>query len=55
LEEKFGDRSKGQYGRGPVFTNTVEGFFSIFKRGFNDGERSQKALKGITGKRLMYV
>ena len=23
----------GEYGRGPVYTNTVEGFFSIFKRG----------------------
>lgn len=76
---------KGEYGRGPVFTNTVEGFFSIFKRGFkgvyqhcgekhlhrymaefdfrynnrkangfNDGERSQQALRGIVGKRLVY-
>ncbi len=23
----------GEYGRGPVFTNTIEGYFSIFKRG----------------------
>ena len=26
--------SKKEYARGPVHTNTVEGFFSIFKRGF---------------------
>jgi transposase-like protein len=26
--------SAGEYGRGPVNTNTVEGYFSIFKRGF---------------------
>jgi transposase-like protein len=25
--------SAGEYGRGPVHTNTVEGYFSIFKRG----------------------
>jgi transposase-like protein len=25
--------SKGQYGYGPIHTNTIEGFFSIFKRG----------------------
>jgi transposase-like protein len=24
---------KGEYGRGPIHTNTVEGYFSIFKRG----------------------
>ena len=24
---------KGEYGRGPVHTNTIEGFFSVFKRG----------------------
>ena len=29
----FTTRSKGEYGRGPVHTNTVEGYFSIFKRG----------------------
>ena len=29
----FVDHSKGQYGRGEIYTNTVEGFFSIFKRG----------------------
>ena len=27
------DRSAGEYARGNVTTNTVEGFFSIFKRG----------------------
>jgi hypothetical protein len=27
------NHSKYEYGRGPVSTNTVEGFFSIFKRG----------------------
>lgn len=27
------DHSKGEYGRGEITTNTVEGFFSIFKRG----------------------
>jgi len=25
--------SKGEYGRGPIHTNTVEGFYSVFKRG----------------------
>ena len=25
--------TKGEYGRGEVHTNTIEGFFSIFKRG----------------------
>lgn len=29
----FTTHSKGEYGRGPVHTNTVEGYFSIFKRG----------------------
>jgi transposase-like protein len=27
------DHSKGEYVRGDVYTNTVEGFFSVFKRG----------------------
>ena len=76
----------GEYGRGPVYTNTIEGYFSIFKRGmkgvyqhcaekhlhrymaefdfrytnrtangFNDGDRSVEALKGIVGKRLTYA
>ena len=74
-----------EYVRGEVHTNTIEGFFSIFKRGmkgiyqhcgkkhlhrylaeydfrytfraangFNDGERSHEALRGIVGKRLTY-
>jgi len=25
--------SKGEYGRGEIYTNTVEGFYSVFKRG----------------------
>jgi len=71
-----------EYVRGDVHTNTVEGFFSIFKRGMKgvyqhcgeqhlqryltefdfryntreltDTERAAEALKGISGKRLMY-
>jgi transposase-like protein len=74
-----------EYVRGIVHTNTIEGFFSIFKRGMkgvyqhcgeqhlhrylaefdfrynnriavgiNDTIRSENALKGIVGKRLMY-
>ena len=27
------NHSRGEYGRGPIHTNTVEGYFSIFKRG----------------------
>ena len=27
------NHTRGEYGRGRVHTNTVEGFFSIFKRG----------------------
>ncbi len=29
----FVSHGKGEYGRGPIHTNTIEGFFSIFKRG----------------------
>ena len=74
-----------EYARGPVSTNTVEGYFSIFKRGmkgvyqhcseahlprylaefdfrysnraaleYSDEDRTEKALKGIQGKRLTY-
>lgn len=71
-----------EYVRGDVHTNTIEGFFSILKRGIigvyhhvdsnhlhrylsefdfrynernvNDAERSNVALMGIEGKRLMY-
>jgi transposase-like protein len=77
--------SKREYVRGDVHTNTVEGFFSIFKRGMkgvyqhcaekhlhrylaefdfryntrmslgiNDLGRADRALMGITGKRLTY-
>jgi transposase-like protein len=77
--------SAEEYVRGDVHTNTVEGYFSVFKRGmkgvyqhcaekhlhrylaeFNfrysnrvalgvrDGERADRALRGIVGKRLMY-
>ena len=76
---------KAEYVRGIVHTNTVEGFFSIFKRGmfgvyqhvsthhlgryttefdfrynhreklgFNDAQRTDAMLKGISGKRLTY-
>lgn len=76
---------KGEYVRGDAHTNTIEGFFSIFKRGLKgvyqhmskqhlhrytaefdfrysnraangitDGERTNKALQGIFGRRLMY-
>jgi len=74
-----------EYVRSTAYTNTVEGFFSIFKRGMkgvyqhcgsqhlhrylaefdfrysnrqalgvNDQARTNKALKGIVGKRLTY-
>jgi len=33
-----------EYVRGDIHTNTIEGYFSIFKRG----------MKGIEGKRIMY-
>jgi hypothetical protein len=79
------NHTAGEYGRGRVHTNTVEGSFSIFKRGmkgvyqhcsekhlhryvaefefrynnrvalgFEDGERSTNALRGVIGKRLTY-
>lgn len=72
----------GEYGRGEIHTNTIEGYFSIFKRGMKgvyqhcakrhlhrylaeydfrynerkitNSERSEIALRGIVGKRLMY-
>lgn len=77
---------RDEYVRGDVFTNTAEGFFSIFKRGMrgiyqhcghkhlhrylaefdfrysnrvalgcNDGERADRLLAGIVGKRLTYA
>jgi transposase-like protein len=72
------DHSKDEYVRGDIHTNTVEGYYSIFKRGMkgvyqhcylsefdfrynnrialgiNDQIRAEKALQGITGKRLTY-
>jgi transposase-like protein len=81
----FVTHGTGEYGRGKVHTNTVEGFYSIFKRGMKgiyqhcsekhlhryvaefdfrynnrvalgceDGERANRALEGIKGKRLKY-
>lgn len=78
--------AKEEYVRGDVTTNTVEGYFSVFKRGMkgvyqhcakhhlhrylaefdfrynereangvDDRERTDAALRGITGKRLTYV
>jgi transposase-like protein len=75
----------GEYVRDDVHTNTIEGYFSVFKRGMRgvyqhcgerhlhrylaefdfrynnrsglgveDGERAQRALEGVTGKRLTY-
>jgi transposase-like protein len=77
--------SAKEYARGDVTTNSVEGYFSIFKRGMQgvyqhcaekhlhrylaefdfryngrvalgvqDGERADRALRGIVGKRLTY-
>jgi transposase-like protein len=79
------DHSKFEYARGEISSNTVEGYFSIFKRGMKgvyqhcsekhlhrylsefdfrysnrvglgvgDEERSERAMKGIVGKRLTY-
>jgi hypothetical protein len=79
------NHSQYEYARGSVSTNTVEGYFSIFKRGMkgiyqhcgeqhlhrylaefdfrysnraaldvDDNERTNRALKGIVGKRLTY-
>ena len=78
--------TRGEYGRGRIHTNTVEGYYSIFKRGMkgvyqhcsekhvhryvaefdfrynnreatgcDDGQRSVQALRGISGKRLLYA
>ena len=33
FEHDFVRHGQGEYGRGEVTTNTIEGFFSIFKRG----------------------
>lgn len=84
-EHDFVRHSTGEYGRGETHTNTVEGFYSVFKRGMKgvyqhcsekhlhryvaefdfrysnrtklgveDGERAERTLKGIVGKRLTY-
>ena len=80
------NHSEEEYARGDVTTNTVEGYFSIFKRGMkgiyqhcgeqhlqrylnefdfrysnrsalgvDDEERTLRAIRGATGKRLLYV
>ncbi len=90
IGEKFASHetvkhSADEYVRGHVHTNTVEGFYSIFKRGMkgiyqhcsekhlhrylaeydfrysnrvrlgvDDVERTERALKGVVGKRLTY-
>lgn len=79
------NHTRKEYVRGRVHTNTVEGYYSIFKRGMKgvyqhcsekhlhrylaefdfrysnrsargieDGERAQKAMLGLVGKRLTY-
>jgi hypothetical protein len=79
------NHSIGEYVRGIVHTNTIEGYYSIFKRGMkgiyqhcsekhlhrylsefdfrysnrirlgvDDVERTERAIKGIVGKRLTY-
>ncbi len=84
-EHDFVTHGAGEYVRGDVHTNTLEGFYSVFKRGMkgvyqhcsekhlhryvtefdfrynnrvrlgvNDAERTDRALKGIVGKRLTY-
>ncbi len=84
-EHDFTKHSMGEYVRGIVHTNTVEGFYSVFKRGMkgvyqhcseghlhryvtefdfryngrvrlgvDDTDRTDRALKGIVGKRLTY-
>ncbi|HEX4736669.1 MAG TPA: IS1595 family transposase [Allosphingosinicella sp.] len=94
LKDHFAGHGTTSHGRGEyvnledrtIHSNTVEGYFSVFKRGmkgvyqhcgeqhlhrylaeyefrynhriangFDDGQRSQEALKGIVGKRLTYV
>jgi transposase-like protein len=67
------NHSAGQYVRGDAHTNTLENYYSVFKRGMKgvyqhcsekhlhryvlgveDKERTNKALRGIKGKRLTY-
>jgi hypothetical protein len=85
LNHESVDHSKHEWARGDVHTNTLEGFFSIFKRGLvgsyqhmdkkhldrylaeldfrqntraklgiHDLQRTQFAVQGAKGKRLMY-
>lgn len=85
LKHETVNHSKDEYARGDVTTNTVEGYFSVFKRGMrgtyqqcgekhlqkyltefdfrysnrvalgvSDMERTERALKGVVGKRLTY-
>lgn len=85
-EHEYVRHGQGEYVReGGIHTNTIEGYFSIFKRGMkgvyqhcsekhlhrylaefdfrynaceslgvNDGQRADRALQGIVGKRLTY-
>ncbi len=79
------DHSKFEWTRGHVHTNTLEGFFSVLKRGLvgtyqnvdkrhldrylaefdfrynariavgvDDNQRTDRAVRGMVGKRLMY-
>jgi hypothetical protein len=81
----FVSHGSGEYSRDGVHTNTIEGYFSIFKRGmkgvyqhcgkehlhrylaeydyrynhrekngYSDEDRAEKALLGVSGKRLTY-
>ena len=84
-DHDFVRHGAGEYGRGEIHTNTIEGYFSIFKRGMkgvyqhcakkhlhryaaefefrynnrtangvNDLIRTNVALRGIVGKRVLY-
>ncbi|MDP6428054.1 MAG: IS1595 family transposase [Rhodospirillales bacterium] len=86
FDHDFVRHGQGEYGRGEIHTNTIEGYFSIFKRGMkgvyqhcakrhlhrylaefdfrynnreasglSDADRFEAALRGIVGKRLMYL
>ena len=85
MDHESVDHTKREYVRGDVHTNTLEGFFSIFKcglvgtyqhmdnkhldrylaefdfrqnnranLGINDMQRTEFAVRGAKGKRLMY-
>jgi hypothetical protein len=84
-EHEFVTHSSGEYVRGDAHTNTLEGFYSVFKRGMkgvyqhcseahlhryvsefdfrynnrirqgvDDLERTKRAIKGVSAKRLMF-